>query len=234
MDPRRVKRELSPLFEKLDLPPGYSVEFDSEAIRQAQTLSATVFSLVMAVIFCYMIIASINESFTIPLIVLASIPPSLSIPALCLVLSGSAYNLAVACAFIAVSGMTVNAAVLCVDALRSQIRNGLEKTTMNIYLALRRKMPALLATTGTTFAGAVPFLFLKEGANLLIRTLSLVGALGVACSCLCSITIIPSLFIFSEKSINRNQLNFFKNLTAFRRQGVPLARNKNPYFGVKK
>ncbi|MDR1839912.1 MAG: efflux RND transporter permease subunit [Treponema sp.] len=212
MDPRRVKRELLPLFEKFDLPPGYSVEFDSEAIRQAQTLSATVLSLVLAVAFCYMIIASINESFTVPLIVLASIPPSLSIPALCLALSGSAYNLAVACAFIAVSGMTVNAAVLCVDALRLGVQGKFEKSreisceisTINIYMALRRKMPALLATTGTTIAGAIPFLFLKEGANLLIRTLSLVGALGVSCSCLCSITIIPSLFIILGKSINRN------------------------------
>jgi len=227
MDPRRVKRELSSLFEKLDLPPGYSVEFDGEAIRQAQGLSATVFSFVMAVIFCYMIIASINESFTIPLIVLASIPPSLSIPALCLVLSGNAYNLAVACAFIAVSGMTVNAAVLCVDALRSNIRSGGEKSTLNIYLALRRKMPALLATTGTTFAGAIPFLFLREGANLLIRTLSLVGALGVVCSCFCSITVIPSLFIFSGK-------NFLTNLTVFWRPWVPPARNKKSYMESKK
>jgi len=198
MDPRRVKQMLSGLIEKLNLPPGYSVEFDPEAIRQAQALSSTVLSLVMAVIFCYMIIASINESFTIPLIVLSAIPPSLSFPALCLVLSGSAYNSAVACAFIAVSGMTVNAAVLCADGLRSKMQS--KKTALGIYTALRHKMPALLATTGTTAAGAVPFLFLREGANVLIRTLSLTGALGVTCSCLCSITVIPSLFIISKKS----------------------------------
>jgi len=158
-----------------------------------------VISLVLAVIFCYMIIASINDSFTIPLIVLSAIPPSLSLPALCLVLSGSAYNSAVACAFIAVSGMTVNAAVLCADGLRSKMHN--EKTALGIYTALRRKMPALLATAGTTVAGAIPFLFLKEGANILIRTLSLTGALGVTCSCLCSITVIPSLFIISRKNL---------------------------------
>ncbi|MCL1959291.1 MAG: efflux RND transporter permease subunit [Spirochaetes bacterium] len=199
MDPRRVKEMLSGLIEKLNLPPGYSVEFDPEAIRQAQALSSTVISLVLAVIFCYMIIASINDSFTIPLIVLSAIPPSLSLPALCLVLSGSAYNSAVACAFIAVSGMTVNAAVLCADGLRSKMHN--EKTALGIYTALRRKMPALLATAGTTVAGAIPFLFLKEGANILIRTLSLTGALGVTCSCLCSITVIPSLFIISRKNL---------------------------------
>jgi len=201
MDPRRVKQILSALIEKLNLPPGYSVEFDPEAIRQAQALSSTVFSLAVAVIFCYMIIASINESFVIPLIVLSAIPPSLSIPALCLVMYGSAYNSAVACAFIAVSGMTVNAAVLCADELQKNIHG--EITSLSIYTALRRKIPALLATTGTTVAGAIPFLFLREGANILIRTLSLTGALGVSCSCLCSITVIPSLFIISKKILKK-------------------------------
>jgi len=195
LDPRRVKRQLEETFRKLDLPAGYSIEFDPDAISQAEALSATVLSLAMAVIFCYMIIASINESFTVPLLVLSAIPPSLAVPALCLALSGSAYNSAVACAFIAVSGMTVNAAVLCVDGLYAKAQNKNKISTFGIYCALRRKMPALLATTGTTVAGALPFLFLSEGANILVRTLSLTGALGVACSCFVSITLIPSLFL---------------------------------------
>jgi len=196
MDPRHVKNELSELFKKLELPPGYSIEFDPEAIKQSERLSATVLSLIMAVLFCYMIIASINESFTIPLLILCAIPPSLAVPALFLVLSGSSYNTAIACAFIAVSGMTINAAILCVDGIR---------TRASIYSALRNKMPALLSTTGTTVAGAIPFLFLTEGANNLIRTLSLVGAMGVACSCICSITVIPSLVSITKLPLEREK-----------------------------
>ena len=201
MDPRRVREELARLFEKLDLPPGYSIEFDPEAIRQSENISATVLSLIMAVIFCYMIIASVNESFGIPLLVLSAVPPSLAIPGIFLVISGSAYNSAVACAFIAVSGMTVNAAILCVDGFRSRILTKKDKTPLNIYLALREKAPALLSTTGTTVAAAIPFLFLTEGMNTLIRTLSFVGALGIACSFFCSITVIPSLFSISKISL---------------------------------
>ncbi|MDR0503396.1 MAG: efflux RND transporter permease subunit [Treponema sp.] len=216
MDPRRVREELRSLFAKLDMPPGYSVEFDPYAIRQAQALSSTVVSLLLAVVFCYMIIAAINESFTVPLLVLSAIPPSLAVPALCLVLSGSAYNSPVACAFIAVSGMTVNAGVLCVDELRRTLKKrfrqaqrsgtggGEVELSLSIYRAIRRKMPALLSTTGTTVAGALPFLFLTEGINTLIRTLSLTGAVGIACSCICSITVIPSLLtIFSRGKLFR-------------------------------
>jgi multidrug efflux pump subunit AcrB len=189
------------VINKLELPAGYSIEFDPEAIRQSENLSATIFSLVLAILFCYMIIASINESFTVPLLVLSAIPLSLAIPALCLIFSGKSYNLAIACAFIAVSGMTVNAAVLCADGIRLTVLKRKRKTILGIYLALREKMPALLSTTATTVAGAIPFLFLAEDANTLIRTLSLVGAIGVACSCLCSITVIPSLLSISKFSL---------------------------------
>ncbi|MDR2542662.1 MAG: efflux RND transporter permease subunit [Treponema sp.] len=200
MDPRRVKQELIHMFRKLDLPPGYSIEFDPQAIKESESISATVISLIMAIIFCYMIIASINESFSVPLLVLSAIPPSLAIPAIWLVLTGSSYNLIIACAFIAVSGMTINASVLCVDSILLKVQTENKKTILNVYLALRRKMPALLATTGTTIIGAIPFLFLTEGANTLIRTLSLVSALGIACSFICSITIIPSILFLTKKT----------------------------------
>jgi multidrug efflux pump subunit AcrB len=201
MDPRRIKQEMAVLFNKLDLPPGYSIEFDPEAIRQSENLSATVFSLLLVILFCYMIIASINESFKVPLLVLCTIPPSLAIPAIFLVISGSSYNSAIACAFIVASGMTVNASILCVDALRSRIQNCNTISVKNIYLSLREKLPALLSTTGTTVAGTIPFLFLTEGANTLIRTLSLVGALGITSSFLCSITIIPSILSLTKLSL---------------------------------
>lgn len=199
MDARRARKEISPLFKKLELPPGYSIEFDPDAIQESEAISATVLSFIMAVIFCYMIIASINESFSFPLIVLAAIPVSLSFPAFCLVFSGSAYNSAVACAFIAASGMTVNAAIICADGLRLKIQTKQKLTALSLYLTLRRKMPVLAATTSTTVAAAIPFLFLAEGANTLIRTLSMVSAIGVICSCICSITLIPSLFFIFKK-----------------------------------
>ena len=193
MDPRRVKKTLAPLFGKIELPPGYSIEFDPEAIKRAEALSGTYLSLLLALMFCYMVIASINESFIMPLAVLSAVPPSLALPALCLVLSGRPLNLAAACAFVAVSGMTVNAAVLCADGMQGLPRSGDKEQSFYLYRTLRRKMPALLATAGTTIAGALPFLLLREQANDMVRTLSLVSALGVAASCICAISVVPAL-----------------------------------------
>ncbi|MDR1574542.1 MAG: efflux RND transporter permease subunit [Treponema sp.] len=202
MDPRRVKKEMTPLFGKIELPPGYSIEFDPEAIRRAEALSGTCLSLLLALTFCYMVIASVNESFVTPLAVLSAVPPSLALPALCLALSGRPLDLAAACAFVAVSGMTVNAAVLCAGGMRRFPRSGDREQTLSLYRLLRRKMPALLATAGTTIAGALPFLLLREQANDMVRTLSLVCALGVAASCIFAISVVPavSLILTRQKS----------------------------------
>jgi multidrug efflux pump subunit AcrB len=199
MDPRRVKKALAGFFEQLELPPGYSVVFDPDAIRRAESLSRTFLLLFLAVVFCYMIIAAVNESFSMPLAVLSAVLPSLAVPALCLVIGGNFFNSAAACAFIAVSGMTVNAAVLCAAGLQPVLHSSAGKKDLSLYRVLRRKMPALMATTVTTISGALPFLVLREDANTLVRTLSLVSALGVASSCFCAISIVPSLLFVLRK-----------------------------------
>jgi multidrug efflux pump subunit AcrB len=217
MDPRRVRQAAAGVLKNLDLPPGYTVEFDPEAIRRAEALSGTALFFLLALVFCYMVIASVHESFGIPLAVLSAVPPSLAFPALGLALMGVPLNPAAAAAFVAVSGMAVNASVLSAGGLGPflKFRNGGGAGTggknaggkspgggFALYRGLREKIPVLLASGGTTVAGAIPFLFLREEANTLVRTLALVNALGVGASSLCSLCIIPALAVKYPKIFN--------------------------------
>jgi Cu/Ag efflux pump CusA len=138
-----------------------------------------------------MVIAGANESFGIPVAVLSVVPPSLAIPALMIVLIEGAVNSATACAFIAVSGMAVNASVLTVDELKRSLGTSLKYNETVVYRALRTRMPVLLSTTLTTIAGALPFLFLTDRGNEIIRNLAVVTTLGVSASCICSVTMLP-------------------------------------------
>ena len=209
MDPRRVRKEVMEILKDFEKPPGYTLEFDPEQIRQAEALSGTVLFFLLALIFCYMVIASAHESFGIPLAVLSVVPPSLAFPALCLGVGGAPLYPAAACAFVALSGMAVNASVLSAGGLGPFLKSPGPDRSFLLYRGLRKNFPLLLATGGTTVAGALPFILLREGANTLVRTLSLVTALGVGASCLCSLCFIPALavkypkifcsFFFSER-----------------------------------
>jgi len=188
-DPRFFRDIVMEALKDLELPPGYKIEFDPEAIRQAESLSGKFLNFIWAVLFCYMIIAAAEESFILPLVILSSIPPSLAVPVLILIFSGIPVNSTVACALVAVSGITVNASVISAGELW---KGGMENDG-SVRKVLNDRLPALLATTGTTIAGVIPFLFLKEGNNAMVRILSLVTVLGVGTSLLCSLTLVPSL-----------------------------------------
>ncbi|MDR0447288.1 MAG: efflux RND transporter permease subunit [Treponema sp.] len=195
MDPRRVKYRVMTVLSDMDLPPGYSIEFDPEAIKAAENVSAQSFLFILALLLCYMIIAALKESFVFPLTILAVVPPSLAFPALYMVLRDYPLNAVSAAAFVAVSGLAVNAAALVADSL-VQTKFGRQTIKFNevsCYCIFRRRLPVLAATTLTTVTGAVPFLFLKSNAALVLKTLSLVSALGVTVSALCAITLIPAL-----------------------------------------
>jgi multidrug efflux pump subunit AcrB len=193
MDPRDVRNRVMGLLEQMELPRGYTISFDPEAIRTAEALSGTVGFFLLALLFCAMVIAAANESFGIPLAVLSVVPPSLAVPALFMVFRGYPMNAAVACAFVAVSGMAVNASVLITDEIRRFLGRPGKNPGRGLYRALRNRIPALLATTLTTVAGAIPFLFLREDSNMIVRVLSLVTLLGVGASAVFSLTMIPGL-----------------------------------------
>ena len=190
MDPRRVRDQVMPLLHTSPLPPGYVIQFDRDAIAAAEALSRMGLYFLLALLFCFMVIAGATESFRSPLAILAAVPPSLAVPALTAVLFGKPVDLALACAFVAVSGIAVNGAVLSVEALRER---GPITSLYKLYGAIRKRLPSLLATSLTTVAGSFPFLFIPTAANQMVRSLALVSSLGVSTSFFASISLIPAL-----------------------------------------
>jgi multidrug efflux pump subunit AcrB len=193
MDPRVAREKIMGLLKKMEIPPGYAVEFDKEAILLAESLSKTSFHFLLALLFCYMIIAAANESFILPLLVLAAVPPSLAVPVLVLTMSGTSVNLEAACSLIAVSGMAVNASVLTGEGFKACLKNKKLLSGKYAYGLLRSRLPVLAACTGTTVAGTLPFLVLPENSNAIVRVLSLVTVLGVSSSAVCALVLVPSL-----------------------------------------
>jgi predicted RND superfamily exporter protein len=91
--------------------------------------------------------------------------------------------------------MAVNASVLCAEGLKDIVGKYRNIKAIGLYRVLRKSLPCLLATGSTTIAGTLPFLFLQEGTNSFIRNLSLITALGVGASCICSVSFLPALIM---------------------------------------
>ncbi len=210
IDPRAVKSAVLAAVSGIELSPGYRMEFDREAMEATARLRGAGWSFLLAAAFTYMVTAAVTESFGAPLAVLSALPPSLAVPALLLFLTRTPIDATVACAFVAVSGMVVNASVLTVDERRSRNSSG-KASAADLYRIMRARFGSLAATSGTTVAGALPFLFLSDSGSAMVRSLAFVAATGTAASFVMALTMIPALAsvapsLFRQSNSSGNQL----------------------------
>ena len=209
IDPRSARDAVYARLEAVPRPDGYAFEFDRDALESAQRLSGSLGSFLFAALLAYIVTAAVSESLTVPLAVMLSLPPSLALPALVLALAGVPLDAFTACAFVAVCGIVVNASILTVDQARSRdIMRGAKGNaggdaarvpvdSIDLYNIIRSRFATLAATSGTTVAGALPFLLLGSADAGMARSLSFVSALGTAASFVVSITLVPSLAVLA-------------------------------------
>jgi multidrug efflux pump subunit AcrB len=183
----------------IDRPAAYSLEFDRGAIEAAEKLGGVGFSFLVAALLSYMASAMVTESFGAPLVVLSSLPPALAVPALLMAATGKPMNAAIACAFVAVSGIAVNASVLTVEERRSDERRRSSRSmsvpagAMDLYRITRARLGSLAATSGTSIAGALPLLVLSGSGDAMARALAFVTATGTAASFFVALTVVPAM-----------------------------------------
>lgn len=193
MDPREARKLVDRALAPIERPSAYSIEFDRDAVENAERLAGTGLAFALAAALAYMATAAVSESFGAPLAVMSALPPSLAVPGILLALSGSSIAASSACAFVAVSGMAVNASVLTVEERRTwgAGRGSGRASAVDLYRVTRNRIGALAATSGTSVAGALPFLFLTESA--VGRSLAFVTATGCAAAFFVALTVIPAL-----------------------------------------
>lgn len=195
-DARAAKRRADAVVKSSSLPSGYSYEFDKKAIDLEKRMNDLAWSFVLALAFSFIVLAAITESFGAPLAILSALPVSVGVPAIAMRLTGTSFKPAMACAFVVMAGMAVNAAVLIVEERRARsAASGAsgKPGALGLYRMIRARTPSLIATCGTTVAGSLPILLNgAEGAELM-RSLAFATVWGVSTSFVAAITVVPAL-----------------------------------------
>ena len=132
-----------------------------------------------------------NESADFPLFG-SAVFPLLAVPALLLVAGGRSVDGSVACAFVAVAGLAVNASVLTVDEWRS-LPPASARSARTVYRVLRARAASLAAVSATTVSGSLPLLFVTSAGNASARSLAFVTVFGVLSSFFAAVTVVPAL-----------------------------------------
>jgi HAE1 family hydrophobic/amphiphilic exporter-1 len=151
--------------DRAGLPSGYRAVFRGDAQSLEETKGYVIGALGLAVVFIYLILASLFGSFFQPLSIMLSLPLSFIGVALALLLTGGNLNVFTMIGIIMLMGLVTKNGILLVDFANQQREEGMGRREALLSAARIRLRPIIMTTVAMIF-GMVPLaLALGEGAE---------------------------------------------------------------------
>jgi HAE1 family hydrophobic/amphiphilic exporter-1 len=144
--------------DSVGLPPGYSVAFTGDVQNLQETKGYVLEAIILAVIFIYLILASLFGSFLQPLSILMSLPMSFIGVALALLLTGGNLNVMSMIGIIMLMGLVTKNGILLVDFANQRRAQGEPRVQALLESGRVRLRPIIMTTVAMIF-GMLPLAF---------------------------------------------------------------------------
>ncbi len=185
-----ARLEVDELIQEMTIPSGIALD----VVHDENDLGEFAFLLLMAFILIYMILSSVFESFTTPVVMMFSIPMAAIGSLTLLILTGtSLMNTNVLTGLLILLGIVVNNGIILIDYSRVLRRRGYNESRALMMAGLARVRPILI-TAITTIIALIPLALGKAEYVTLIGVpfaITIIG--GLAVSTLLTLVFIPTL-----------------------------------------
>ena len=151
----RLSGQIRGMLAQQQLPPGYSAEVGQNFRRFQQSEQASLFALLLAAGFIYLVMAALFESFVHPITILTSLPFSLLGVTVLFSLTGTTLNTNSWLGIMVLAGVVVNNGIILVDHI-NRLRAGGMARTEAILTGGRDRLRPILITACTTLLGLFP------------------------------------------------------------------------------
>ncbi|HEX8999017.1 MAG TPA: efflux RND transporter permease subunit [Blastocatellia bacterium] len=194
-----IMQDVDERLQSLTMPSGFSLYYGGEYDEQQKSFKELLFSLILAIVLVYMVMAAQFESLRDPLIILFSIPLAVIGIALMLFLTNTTFNMQAFIGTIMLAGIVVNNAIVLIDYTNLLRRRDKLLLRHAVELAGRRRLRPILMTTLTTVLGLVPMaLGIGEGAEVQAPMARVVIG-GLTTSTLITLLFIPTIYTMLEE-----------------------------------
>ncbi|WP_415857631.1 efflux RND transporter permease subunit [Leptospira kirschneri] len=187
-----LKKELPP-------PPGIRYNFQGQSEDFKELLANIVLAFGLALVFIYLVLASLYESFITPVTILFAIPPAISGAFFALALTREMLNLFSMIGLILLMGLVAKNSILLVDYAMQAIREKGMSRNDAIYEAGLVRLRPILMTSLAMIMGTVP-IALGFGEAAKSRTamgIAIIG--GLILSTVVTLVVVPSIFGFIDR-----------------------------------
>ncbi len=196
----KVADDVKQALTNVALPPGYRTVFGGEVENLEQTKGYVLEALILAVVFIYLILASLFGSFTQPLAIMLALPLSFIGVALALLLTGGNLNVMTMIGIVMLMGLVTKNGILLVDFTNQQRTAGHSRLEALLSAARIRLRPIIMTTVAMIF-GMLPLAFaIGEGAEARApMARAVIG--GLITSTLLTLFVVPVMYTLLEDGI---------------------------------
>lgn len=150
-----IMPEVSAALADMDLPRGYSLDANAWVADQAEEDNAIFFAMGMSVVFVYLLMGILFESWILPLSILTTIPMAMMGAMWGLYLTSTHMDTMAGIGLVVLVGVVVNNGIVLVDLI-TQLRDEGVARDVAIREACRRRLRPILMTALTTVCGLIP------------------------------------------------------------------------------
>ena len=176
------------------LPKGYGYEFDGITREEAQTTSNTLIIFGICLLFIYLILSALYESYLIPFAVILAVPCGLMGSFLFAKAMGLENNIYLQTGIIMLIGLLSKTAILITEYAADRRRAGMSLTQAAVSAAKARLRPVLM-TVLTCVLGMLPLVFSTGAGANGNSTLGTGVVGGMIVGTLALLFLVPTLFI---------------------------------------
>ncbi len=189
---------VSEVMAGMEMPQGYSWNRGYGVQQREERKSTQMFGIIAGVVFVFLIMGLLFESFVLPLCVIIAIPFSFCGSYWALYLTGTKMDIMSMIGFIIMIGVVVNNAIVLVDTIRQYRIRGLDRTTALLEAGSHRFRPILM-TAATTIGGLIPMAV--GGARMINISYVPMGRTmigGLVTSTVVTLVAVPLLYTFFD------------------------------------
>lgn len=193
-----VGEEIKALVNKDPLPAGITISYEGNMKQQADAFGSMGYALIASIIFVYLIMVALYNSYIYPFVVLFSIPVALVGALLALALNMQSLNIFSLLGIIMLVGLVAKNAILIVD-YTNQLKEQGRKLKDALIESGRTRLRPILMTTIAMVIGMLP-LALASGAGAEWKNgmaWALIG--GLTSSMLLTLVVVPVMYYIIDK-----------------------------------
>jgi hydrophobic/amphiphilic exporter-1 (mainly G- bacteria), HAE1 family len=204
----RTLNSLKKIADKV-LPYGYGYEFSGLSYEEIKAGSTTVYIFIFSILFVFLFLAALYESWSVPFSVLLAVPVGAFGSILTLsFLPGISNNVYAQIGLITLIGLAAKNAILIVEFAKVRVDRG-EELIKSTLEAVRLRLRPIIMTSMAFILGVMPLLFATGAGAVARRTIGFTVVSGMLAASSLAIFIVPVLFVLITRlSYGKKRLDF--------------------------